>query len=128
MQGTKRGRLALTVTPVLAAAALLGATVASPAGAGHRAPDQAHILSTIVQARAALGKSVLAADGLPDGIYLAANSHEPKPGVIDPAMFEDITTGSAGSADTCKAKKGWDWTTGLGTPHADALVSELADL
>jgi subtilase family serine protease len=91
-------------------------------------PQWAGLIADADQARAALGKSVLAADGLPDGIYLAANSHEPKPGVIDPAMFDDITTGSAGSAAICKAKKGWDWTTGLGTPHADALVSELADL
>ena len=66
--------------------------------------------------------------GLLDGIYLAANSHEPDPGVIDPAMFTDIKTGSAGSATECNATKGWDWPTGLGTPNAPGLVNELADL
>ena len=91
-------------------------------------PQWAGLVADADQARAALGKSVLAASGLPTGIYLAANSHESKPGVIDPAMFTDITTGSAGSATECKATKGWDWTTGLGTPNADGLVSELADL
>ncbi|MGO9077600.1 MAG: hypothetical protein ACLQDY_00940 [Streptosporangiaceae bacterium] len=91
-------------------------------------PQWAGLVADADQARVALGKSVLAASGLLDGIYLAANSHEPKPGVIDPAMFNDITTGSAGSPAECKATKGWDWPTGLGTPHANALVSELADL
>jgi subtilase family serine protease len=91
-------------------------------------PQWAGLIADADQARAALGKSVLAASGLLDGIYLAANSHESKPGVIDPAMFTDITTGSAGSATECQAKEGWDWTTGLGTPNADGLVNELADL
>ena len=91
-------------------------------------PQWAGLVADADQARAALGKSVLAASGLPSGIYLAANSHESEPGVIDPAMFTDITTGSAGSATECQAKEGWDWTTGLGTPNADGLVSELADL
>ena len=91
-------------------------------------PQWAGLIADADQARAALGKSVLAASGLPDGIYLAANSHESKPGVIDPAMFTDIKTGSAGSATECKAAKGWDWPTGLGTPNAAGLVNELADL
>jgi hypothetical protein len=43
-------------------------------------------------------------------------------------MFTDIKTGSAGSATECNAAKGWDWPTGLGTPNAPGLVSELADL
>jgi subtilase family serine protease len=91
-------------------------------------PQWAGLIADADQARAALGKSVLAANGLMAGIYLAANSHESKPGVIDPAMFTDIKTGSAGAGTTCKATKGWDWTTGLGTPKAQALVNELADL
>jgi subtilase family serine protease len=91
-------------------------------------PQWAGLIADADQARAALGKSVLAANGLLDGIYLAANSHESKAGVIDPAMFTDITRGSAGSASECTATKGWDWTTGLGTPNADGLVNELADL
>jgi len=91
-------------------------------------PQWAGLIADADQARAALGKSVLAASGLLDGIYLAANSHESKPGIIDPAMFTDIKTGSAGSATECKATKGWDWPTGLGTPEAAGLVSELADL
>jgi len=91
-------------------------------------PQWAGLIADADQARAALGKSVLAASGLLDGIYLAANSHEPDPGEIDPAMFTDIKTGSAGSATECNAAKGWDWPTGLGTPEAPGLVNELADL
>jgi hypothetical protein len=92
-------------------------------------PQWAGLVADADQARGALGKSVLAASGLNSGMYLAA-SHagaEP-PGKIDPAYFTDITTGSAGSSPTCKAAKGWDWPTGLGTPHADGLVPELADI
>jgi subtilase family serine protease len=91
-------------------------------------PQWAGLIADADQARAALGKSVLAANGLMSGIYLAANSHESKPGVINPAMFTDIQTGSAGAGAECQAAKGWDWTTGLGTPKADGLVNELADL
>jgi len=98
------------------------------AGVSAGIPQWAGLVADADQARAALGKSVLAASGLPTGIYLAANSHESKPGVIDPAMFTDITTGSAGSKPVCSAKTGWDWPTGLGTPNADGLVNELADL
>ncbi len=91
-------------------------------------PQWAGLIADADQARAALGKGVLAAEGLPDGIYLAAGSHDAKPPIPDKAMFTDITTGSAGSKSVCQATKGWDWTTGLGTPHAEALVSELADI
>jgi subtilase family serine protease len=98
------------------------------AGVSAGIPQWAGLIADADQARAALGKSVLAASGLLDGIYLAANSHEPDPGEIDPAMFTDIKTGSAGSATECKATKGWDWPTGLGTPNAPGLVNELADL
>jgi len=91
-------------------------------------PQWAGLIADADQARGALGKSVLAASGLLDGVYLAANSNEPDPGVINPAMFTDITTGDAGSATECSASKGWDWPTGLGTPMADGLVSELADI
>jgi subtilase family serine protease len=98
------------------------------AGVSAGIPQWAGLVADADQDRASLGKSVLAGGGLLDGIYLAANSHESDPGVIDPAMFTDITTGSAGSDSECVATKGWDWPTGLGTPHADALVNELADL
>jgi len=89
-------------------------------------PQWAGLIADADQARAALGKSVLAAGGLLDGIYLAAASHDAVPPVPDKAMFTDITTGSAGSKPVCKATKGWDWPTGLGTPHANAF--ELAEV
>ncbi len=91
-------------------------------------PQWAGLVADADQDRTASGKSVLAAAGLLDGIYLAAGSHETKPGVINPAMFDDITTGGGGPSPSCQASKGYDWTTGLGTPHADALVNELTDL
>ena len=92
-------------------------------------PQWAGLVADADQARAALGKSVLAASGLNSGIYLAASDGgKLAAGQIDKAFFTDITTGSAGSSATCKASKGWDWPTGLGTPSANGLVSELADL
>jgi subtilase family serine protease len=92
-------------------------------------PQWAGLVADADQARAALGKSVLAASGLNSGIYLAASDAGKMPaGKIDKAFFTDITTGSAGSSATCKASKGWDWPTGLGTPHANGLVSELANI
>jgi subtilase family serine protease len=91
-------------------------------------PQWAGLVADADQDRAASGKSVLADEGLLSGIYLAAGSHESKPGVIDPAMFDDIKTGSGGPSASCAAAKGYDWTTGLGTPHANALVNELTDL
>ncbi|HEY1740054.1 MAG TPA: hypothetical protein VGI86_15170, partial [Acidimicrobiia bacterium] len=59
---------------------------------------------------------------------LAASSHNQPTGVINKAMFQDITSGSAGAPSLCHGQKGYDWATGLGTPHANALVNELADL
>jgi subtilase family serine protease len=92
-------------------------------------PQWAGLVADADQARAALGKSVLAASGLNAGIYLAASDGgKLGPDKIDKAFFTDITKGSSGSSPGCKASKGWDWTTGLGTPHANGLVSELADL
>jgi subtilase family serine protease len=92
-------------------------------------PQWAGLVADADQARAALGKSVLAASGLNAGVYLAASdAGKLGPDKIDKAFFTDITTGSAGSSATCKASKGWDWPTGLGTPKANALVSELADI
>jgi subtilase family serine protease len=92
-------------------------------------PQWAGLVADADQARAALGKSVLAASGLNSGVYLAASDGgKLGPGKIDKAFFTDITTGSAGSSATCKASKGWDWPTGLGTPKANGLVSELANL
>ena len=43
--------------------------------------------------RVADGKSILARDGVMDGLYLAAVT--PKPKVINPAYFTDITSGCA---------------------------------
>ena len=91
-------------------------------------PQWAGLIADADQDRASLGKSVLAAEGLLDGIYLAAGSHGAAPPDPNKAMFDDITEGSAGSKGVCHASTGWDWPTGLGTPHADALVNELADL
>jgi subtilase family serine protease len=99
------------------------------AGVSAGIPQWAGLVADADQARAAVGKSVLAASGLNAGIYLAASDGGKMPaGKIDKAFFTDITTGSAGSNTECNAKKGWDWPTGLGTPHANGLVSELADL
>jgi subtilase family serine protease len=81
-------------------------------------PQWAGLVADADQARAALGKSVLA----------ASDAGKLGPGKIDKAFFTDITTGSAGSSATCKASKGWDWPTGLGTPKANGLVNELADI
>ena len=71
---------------------------------------------------------MLASSGLNAGMYLAASSHSQPTGVINKSMFDDITTGSAGTPSLCHGQKGYDWATGLGTPHAEALVNELADL
>jgi subtilase family serine protease len=99
------------------------------AGVSAGIPQWAGLVADADQARGALGKSVLAASGLNSGIYLAASdAGKLGPGKIDRAFFTDITKGSAGSSADCKASKGWDWTTGLGTPKANGLVSELADL
>jgi subtilase family serine protease len=91
-------------------------------------PQWAGLIADADQARAALGKSVLASSGLLDGIYLAANSNEPKKAVINPAMFKDVTSGSGGSSAACSAKSGFDEATGLGVPQANGLVPELANL
>jgi len=91
-------------------------------------PQWAGLIADADQDRVSRGNSVLAAQGLLDGIYLAAASHGAIPPDPSPAMFDDITTGSAGSKGVCHGSTGWDWPTGLGTPHADALVNELADL
>jgi subtilase family serine protease len=92
-------------------------------------PQWAGLVADADQARAAVGKSVLAASGLNSGIYLAASDvGKLGPDKIDKAFFTDITKGSAGSGADCKASKGWDWTTGLGTPKANGLVSELANI
>jgi subtilase family serine protease len=91
-------------------------------------PQWAGLVADADQARSAVGKSVLASSGLNAGIYLAASSHSQPTGVINKAMYTDITSGAAGAPADCHGHKGYDWATGLGSPHADALVSELADL
>ena len=40
-------------------------------------------------------------------------------------MFADVATGAS---NTSAASSGYDVLTGLGTPHAGALVNELTDL
>jgi subtilase family serine protease len=108
---------------------VLGGAWFIEAGVSAGIPQWAGLVADADQARAALGKSVLAASGLNAGIYLAASDGgKLAAGKIDKAFFTDITTGSAGTSATCKASKGWDWPTGLGTPHANGLVNELADL
>jgi subtilase family serine protease len=91
-------------------------------------PQWAGLIADADQDRGASGKSVLAAGGLLSGIYLAAGSHGQPPGVINKSMFTDITSGAGGGTISCHAVKGYDWTTGLGTPRADALVNELTNL
>ena len=106
-----------------------GGTWLTEDGVSAGIPQWAGLVADADQARAALGKSVLAASGLNSGVYLAASdAGKLAAGKIDKAFFTDITTGSAGTSATCKAAKGWDWTTGLGTPKANGLVSELADI
>ncbi len=112
--------------PVYVTVPTAGWTVAGGVSVG--IPQWAGLVADADQARGALGKSVLASSGLNAGIYLAASSHNQPVGVINKAMFKDITSGSAGAPSMCHGQKGYDWATGLGTPHANALVSELADL
>jgi subtilase family serine protease len=108
---------------------VLGGAWYIEAGVSAGIPQWAGLVADADQARGALGKSVLAASGLNSGIYLAASdAGKLAPGKIDKAFFTDITTGSSGASPGCKGSKGWDWTTGLGTPKANGLVSELADL
>lgn len=103
-----------------------GWTVAAGVSVG--IPQWAGLVADADQARGALSKSILASSGLNAGIYLAAASHNQPTGVINKSMFNDITAGSAGTPSLCQGQKGYDWATGLGSPHADALVNELADL
>jgi subtilase family serine protease len=44
----------------------------------------------------------------------------------DAADFHDITTGSNGSCAICKAGKGYDFVTGIGSPQANLLIPALA--
>jgi len=91
-------------------------------------PQWAGLIADADQSRVAMNKSVLAGSGLLTAIYLAANSNEPKAGVINPAMFKDIKTGAGGTSAGCQAVKGFDEPTGLGVPQAAGLVPELADI
>jgi subtilase family serine protease len=112
----------------------------TPAGAGqdwqigngvsYAIPQWAGLIADADQVRYADGKSILAGQGVMDGLYLAAR--DPVAGKIDPAEFTDVTAGCA-HANTksgqprCvkKAAKGYDVLTGLGTPVADDLVYYL---
>lgn len=91
-------------------------------------PQWAALIADADQARVAAGKGILAGQGLLDGIYAAANLHEPKPGLIDPAFFGDVATGAGGPTAGCQARTGWDEGTGLGVPHANGLVTALTDI
>ncbi len=93
-------------------------------------PQWAGLIADIDQARVANGKSILAGEGVMDGLYLAA-TFPGKPGRINPAYFTDVTQGCArprSRANQCikKAARGYDVLTGLGTPDAADLVHYLA--
>ena len=46
-----------------------------------------------------------------------------------PSDFRDVTTGKDGTCKgICKAKAGYDYVTGLGSPQADALIHDLKSL
>jgi subtilase family serine protease len=91
-------------------------------------PQWAGLIADIDQVRVNNGKSILAGEGVMDGLYLAAT--DPTPGKINPAYFTDVTKGCArpkSKANQCvkKAAKGYDVLTGLGTPNAADLVHYL---
>jgi subtilase family serine protease len=93
-----------------------GTSIATPVWAG--------LIAEVDQMRVADGKSVLAGEGLLDGIYLAAGSNESKSDTINPAYFKDITYGGTVKGE-CSAKTGFDTVTGLGTPNASDLIDYL---
>ncbi len=89
-------------------------------------PVWAGLVAEADQMRVALGHGELAGEGLLDGLYLAAGSHESHQDTIDPAFFKDITYGGT-TGGGCSAKEGFDIVTGLGTPQAASLIQYLAD-
>ncbi len=62
-------------------------------GVSFGVPQWAGLIADADQVRVADGKSILARDGVMDGLYLAAVT--PKPKVINPAYFTDVTSGCA---------------------------------
>jgi len=100
-------------------------------GVSFGVPQWAGLIADVDQVRMADGKSILARDGVMDGLYLAATVAG-KPGLIDKAYFTDVTSGCAYANNKhhiprCvkKAAKGYDVLTGLGTPVANDLVFYL---
>jgi subtilase family serine protease len=91
-------------------------------------PQWAGLIADADQVRAADGKSILAGQGVMDGLYRAAV--DPTAGTINPAYLTDVTAGCAwprGGPHKCvkQAAKGYDVLTGLGTPDAADLVYYL---
>ena len=90
------------------------------AGTSAGAPQWAGLAAVLNASRALNGKA--AVSGLPGFIYTNIAS---RPGIYATTL-QDITKGSNGSCSTCTAGTGYDAVTGLGTPNADVLVSNLA--
>jgi subtilase family serine protease len=93
-------------------------------------PQWAGLIADADQVRVADGKSILARDGVMDGLYLAATEVIPRK--INKAYFTDVTSGCAyantkNHVPPCvkRATKGYDVLTGLGTPVANDLVDYL---
>ncbi len=82
------------------------------AGTSAGAPQWAALLAIADQGRALAGKGALGGSTL-SAIY-----------ALPASDFHDITSGSNGAYS---ATVGYDLVTGLGTPHADLVVSALAD-
>ncbi len=99
-------------------------------------PQWAGIIADADQVRVSDGKSILARSGVMAGLYLAASDGGRLPeGEIDPAYFNDITTGCAYAHAkppktpkkpcVADATEGFDQLTGLGTPVVDDLMNYL---
>jgi subtilase family serine protease len=98
-------------------------------------PQWAGIVADTDQVRVSRGISILARSGLMSGLYLAAGDNEQRTDVVNPAYFNDISTGCAYKYAAPPARPvppcassavdGYDPTTGLGTPRVGDLVDYL---
>jgi len=89
-------------------------------------PQWAALIAIADQERVALGGTTL--DGpsqLLPALYRIGN---PTSADYDPAAFDDIKTGTSTGNPQYSADAGFDLVTGLGTPNAAALVSDLAEV
>lgn len=88
-------------------------------------PQWAGIIADADQLRESHGKSVLAGEGVMDGLYLAAGTNQVSSGVINKAYFTDITNGCSSKLEISCAVPGYDYVTGLGVPVVNDLVFYL---